>query len=139
MEPFCSDPPPNLTQLLVEGRGGERRNMINFWVAQLGSSYKREYASEMPVIGQQLVGRTISVKFNLGWFNAEVLQVADGSANYKFTRSDKLNGVVPANTGFMFVHFFDDEKDLWVSCVERNNKDVKMFNGRPTGSWRLFN
>ena len=99
----------------------------------------RECALVMPVIGQQLVGCTISVKFNTGWFNAEVLQVADGSTKYKFTRSDHLNGVVPASKGFMFVHFFDDEKDLWVSCLERDNKGTQLFNGRKMESWRLFN
>jgi hypothetical protein len=100
----------------------------------------RAIESVMPLIDQQLVGRTIGYKFNTGWHNAEVLQVADGSSTYKFSRADQLCGVVPANKGFIRVHFFDDEMDLWVSCATQPapNDGYEMFNGNRMDSWRVI-
>jgi hypothetical protein len=94
----------------------------------------------MPVIDQELVGRIISYKFNTGWHNAQVLQVADGSDIYKYVhRLDGLCGVVPAGKGLMRVHFFDDELDLWVACATGCTADgYMMFNGNRMSSWRMI-
>jgi hypothetical protein len=100
----------------------------------------RDIDSVMPVVDQHLVGRTISYKFNTGWHNAEVLQVADGSDTYKFGRADRVSGVVPANQGFMRVHFFDDQMEMWVACAIQPapSDGYVMFNGNRMSSWRII-
>jgi hypothetical protein len=95
----------------------------------------------MPLIDQQLAGRTTSYKFNTGWHNAEVLQVADGSSTYKFSRADLAVWCgVPANKGSIRVNCFDDEMDMWVSCATQPapNDGYVMSNGNRMNFWRVI-
>jgi hypothetical protein len=92
-----------------------------------------------PALGVNLLQRDIEYKYNTGWFKGSIIAVADGTTSYKFTCTCKgaarrtcKGHLVPQDEGWVKVHFFYDDVEVWLQLLEG------LLNGGTQGSWRLL-
>jgi hypothetical protein len=92
-----------------------------------------------PALGVNLLQRDIEYKYNTGWFKGGIIAVPDGTASYKFACTCKGGArrkckghLVPQDEGWVKVHFFYDDVEVWLQLLEG------LLNGGTQGSWRLL-